>query len=240
MTSSNFNEHIQASGEVNHVLRGTLHVEHLGTVPYGKALEMQKHKHQNVSDGLQSDTLFLLEHPPVITTGRNSGAHHLLASKELLDSQNIEVFETGRGGDITYHGPGQLVGYPIIQLTPSERDIKKYVYNLEEVLIRTVRDYDIEARRIPKLRGIWVGNNKIAAIGVRISRWTTMHGFALNINVDLAPFGLMVPCGIQDKGVTSMAKLLNKNLDITEVATSLSKHAARILNRSIVCETSFA
>jgi lipoyl(octanoyl) transferase len=155
------------------------------------------------------DLLLLVEHPPVLTLGvrGDGGRSHILAADEQLAGLGIEVFETGRGGDVTYHGPGQIVGYPILDLRPDRADVHRYVRNLEEVLIRTAADCGIRSTRIPGLTGVWVGDQKLAAIGVRISRWITSHGFALNHRTDLNHFQLIVPCGIADRGVTSLAAL---------------------------------
>jgi lipoyl(octanoyl) transferase len=155
------------------------------------------------------DQLLLVEHPPVLTLGvrGDGGRSHILVDADALAAQGIGVFETGRGGDITYHGPGQIVGYPIINLKPGRCDVHRYVRDLEEVLIRAAADFGIVAGRVAGLTGVWVGDEKLAAIGVRISRWVTSHGFALNHTTDLSHFGLIVPCGIADRGVTSLAKL---------------------------------
>ena len=141
----------------------------------------------------------------------------MLATPDALAAAGVGLFETGRGGDVTYHGPGQLVGYPIIDLNPNRRDVHRYVRDLEEVLIRTVATFGITAARVPGLTGIWVGDEKLAAIGVRISRWVTSHGFALNVDTDLSRFNLIVPCGIADKGVTSMSSLLSRAVSMAEV-----------------------
>lgn len=153
--------------------------------------------------------LLLLEHPHVLTTGVGGerGRSHILAAREALSARGIEVHETGRGGDITYHGPGQIVGYPIINLKPDRCDVHRYVRDLEEVLIRVVTDCGVDANRAKGLTGVWAGTEKLAAIGVRISRWITSHGFALNVTTDLSYFDLIVPCGIVGRGVTSLARL---------------------------------
>ncbi len=150
-----------------------------------------------------------MEHPPVLTLGvrGDGGRSHILAPADRLAELGIEVFETGRGGDVTYHGPGQIVGYPILDLKPDRQDVHRYVRDLEEVLIRTAADFAIHGSRVQGLTGVWVGERKLAAIGVRISRWITSHGFALNHTTDMAHFGLIVPCGISDRGVTSLAEL---------------------------------
>src|SRR2546423_2635232 len=166
---------------------------------------------------LVADQLLLLEHPPVITLGRGGDAANLLAASETLRRDGVRFFETTRGGDITYHGPGQLVGYPILHLGEGRRDVRKYVTMLEEVLIRTAAEYGIEAGRAEGRRGIWVGNEKIAAIGVRIARWVTSHGFALNVNTNLEHFRLITPCGIQGSGVTSIARLMGREVPLDDV-----------------------
>ena len=180
------------------------------------------------------DQLLLLEHPPVITLGRGGDTANLLASPEALRANGVRFFETTRGGDITYHGPGQVVGYPILHLGEGSRDVRKYVTKLEEVLIRTVAEYGITAARAEGKRGIWVGNNKIAAIGVRIARWVTSHGFALNVNTNLDHFRLITPCGIQGAGVTSIANEIGREVPTDEVREVVVKNFAEVFNRRMV------
>lgn len=184
-------------------------VERPGTVPYGDALELQKQRVAARRAGEIPDTLILLEHPHVITLGTSSHAEHVLidtASGRLL---GIDVFETGRGGDVTYHGPGQLVGYPILDLKPDRCDLHRYIRDLEEVLIRAVQRFGVKAGRKDGMTGVWVADEKLAAIGVRVSSgWITSHGFALNVTTDLSYFGSIVPCGIRDFGVTSLQRVL--------------------------------
>ncbi len=180
------------------------------------------------------DQLLLLEHPPVITLGRGGDARNLLAPSTVLESQGVRFYETTRGGDITYHGPGQIVGYPIVHLGEGHRDVRKYVTRLEEVLIRTVAEYGITATRIDGKRGIWVGTNKIAAIGVRIARWVTSHGWALNVSPNLDHFGLITPCGIQGMGVTSIERETGRSVPIAEVREVLSRIFAEIFERELV------
>jgi len=186
-----------------------LDVRRLGLVPYGDALALQRSLADDRRAGRVHDLLLLLEHPHVLTLGMRAGGGraHILATAETLAARGVEVHETGRGGDITYHGPGQIVGYPIVDLTPDRRDVHRYVRDLEEVLIRTAADYGIAAARVEGLTGVWVGREKLAAIGVRIARWITSHGFAFNVSTDLEYFNLIVPCGIADRGVTSRALL---------------------------------
>lgn len=196
-----------------------IEVRRLGLVKYGEALELQKRLVELRRAGEIPDQLLLLQHPPVITLGVKShdDRSHVLASPEALERHGVELFETGRGGDVTFHGPGQLVGYPILDLNPDRRDVHKYVRDLEEVLIRTAARFGITAGRHAGLTGVWVGDEKLAAIGVRIARWITSHGFALNVSTDLASFNLIVPCGITGKGVTSVARLTGSDLSMTAV-----------------------
>jgi lipoyl(octanoyl) transferase len=202
-----------------------IEVRRLGTVPYAEALELQAQLVQQRRDGAIGDQLLLLEHPPVITLGvkaRNDRSH-VLASEQALRARGVEIYDSGRGGDVTYHGPGQLVGYPILHLHPDRRDVHRYVRDLEEVLIRAVAAFGIEASRAPGLTGVWVGSEKLAAIGVRISRWITSHGFALNVDTDLSHFDLIVPCGIRGRGVTSMQRLLGRTVGLVEAAEAVER-----------------
>jgi lipoyl(octanoyl) transferase len=193
-------------------------------VPYAEALALQQALVEDRRAGRVGDVLLLLEHPHVITVGvrGDAGRSHLLAPPDVLAARGIEVHDTGRGGDITYHGPGQLVGYPILDLRPDRCDVHRYVRDLEDVLIRTASDFGIDAERIAGLTGVWVGDRKLAAIGVRISRWITSHGFALNVSTDLDYFRLIVPCGIADRGVTSLAALLHRPVGRGEVEARLA------------------
>ncbi len=196
---------------------------------YELALALQKRLEAERKAGLISDQLLLIEHPHVITLGRNGHEAHLLAGEELLNRAGISLFRTDRGGDITYHGPGQLVGYPILDLREWKRDVGAYMRGLEQVLIDTLAEFGIAAGRIPKLTGVWVGERKIAAIGVHISRWVTSHGFALNVTTDLSYFQYIVPCGLT-KPVTSMAQLLPDGpaLDLAAVGRVLVSHFGRV------------
>jgi len=194
-------------------------IRRLGVVPYADGLELQRELVGRRKADQIPDQLLLLEHPPVITLGvktRNDRSH-VVATAATLEEEGVEVFESGRGGDVTYHGPGQLVAYPIIDLRPDRCDVHRYVRDLEEVLIRTSAAFGIVARRSEGLTGAWVGEEKLAAIGVRIARWITSHGFALNVSTNLSHFGLIVPCGISDKGVTSLEKLLARQLPMVTV-----------------------
>jgi lipoyl(octanoyl) transferase len=190
-------------------VKRTLEVRRLGLVPYSEALALQRALVDDRQAGRIGDVLLLLQHPHVLTLGTrgDGGRSHIVAAPDALSSLGVGVHETGRGGDITYHGPGQVVGYPIVDLKPDRMDVHRYVRDLEEVMIRTAADYGVDATRVPGLTGVWVGNEKLAAIGVRISRWVTSHGFAFNATTDLDYFKLIVPCGIVDRGVTSLARL---------------------------------
>jgi lipoyl(octanoyl) transferase len=210
-----------------------LEVRQLGVMPYADALALQRQLVEERRAEAVPDLLLLVEHPPVLTLGvrGDGGRSHILATPEALAASGIEVFETGRGGDITYHGPGQIVGYPIIDLKPDRCDVHRYVRDLEEVLIRVAADYGISANRIEGLTGVWVGEDKLAAIGVRISRWITSHGFALNHATNLSHFGLIVPCGIADRGVTSLAEL-GCSASRREVEDSIAHHFGEVFGRS--------
>jgi lipoyl(octanoyl) transferase len=188
-------------------------------VPYGEALALQKSLVEERRSGRIGDVLILLQHPHVITFGARAedARSHVLATRERLEQLGVELFETGRGGDVTYHGPGQVVGYPILDLRPDRQDVYRYVRGLEEVMIRVTGHYGIEADRIPDFTGAWVRADKIGAIGIRVSRWITSHGFAYNVSTDLSFFQLIVPCGIPDRGVTTLSRLLDREVPIPEV-----------------------
>ena len=202
----------------------------LGVVDYQAALDLQHALVEARKEARIPDQLLLLEHPSVITLGAKSrhDRSHVLHTPASLAAMGVALFETGRGGDVTFHGPGQLVGYPIVDLKPDRCDVHRYVRDLEEVLLRTVEPFGIDARRIAGRTGIWVGDDKLAAIGVRISRWVTSHGFALNVSTDLSRFGLIVPCGIADKGVTSMEKILGRPVPMDEVAEAAIAQFRRV------------
>lgn len=206
--------------------RPEVQVRRLGRVPYADALALQRELVAERQAGRIGDLLLLVEHPHVLTLGvrGDGGRSHILAPPEVLAARSVDVFETGRGGDITYHGPGQLVGYPIIDLKPDRRDVHRYVRDLEEVLIRVAADFGIEAERVAGLTGVWVGQRKLAAIGVRIARWVTSHGFALNVTTDLDYFNLIIPCGVADRGVTSLSALLGREVDWLEVEERVARH----------------
>jgi lipoyl(octanoyl) transferase len=203
-----------------------IEVRRLGLVPYADALALQRTLVEDRRANRVGDLLLLVEHPHVLTLGvrGDGGRSHILATDDALARRGIEVHEAGRGGDITYHGPGQIVGYPILDLKPERCDVHRYVRDLEEVLIRTAADYGVSASRVEGLTGVWVGAEKLAAIGVRISRWITSHGFALNVSANLDYFGLIVPCGIADRGVTSLERLLGRPVELTETADRVVEH----------------
>jgi lipoyl(octanoyl) transferase len=207
----------------------SLSVRRLGTISYEDGLVLQAKLVEERRAGAIPDTLLLLQHPPVITLGVKTrrGPNHIVATDEALAEEGVTVHETGRGGDVTYHGPGQLVGYPILDLAPDRKDVHVYVRDIEEMLIRTAASFGIDAKRVPGLTGVWVGpdgrEEKLAAIGIRISRWITSHGFALNVSTNLEHFNLIVPCGIADRQVTSLEKLLGRHVAIAEAEQAVER-----------------
>ena len=211
--------------------RCDLHRLHLVTYENGMKLQ-QKLVEMRQRDEI-ADQLLLLEHPPVITLGRGGDETNLLAAPSHLAAEGVRFYETTRGGDITYHGPGQIVGYPILHLGEGKRDVRKYVTSLEEVLIRTVAEYGITAQRVEGKRGIWVGNDKIAAIGVRIARWVTSHGWALNVSTNLDHFRLITPCGLAGTGVTSIERETGRRVAIDEVRDVLAANFAEVFERQL-------
>ena len=205
----------------------------LGTIDYAEAHRLQKELQAKRISGEIEDTVLLLEHPPVLTMGRSAKEQHVLAAPEVLAARGISMHEVGRGGDVTYHGPGQLVAYPIIDLKPDRRDVRKYMWSLEETMIRTCADFGLSARRVEGLNGAWIGDRKVGAVGVRISRWVTMHGLALNANSDLTHFDLIVPCGIQDKTVTSLSAELGRTVFAADVIDPLARHLADLFDTTV-------
>lgn len=191
-------------------------VELPGVVGYEESLSLQRERVAARKAGDVADTLILLEHPPVYTLGRNANRQNILFSPERLRQMGAEVFETDRGGDVTFHGPGQMVGYPILDLTQHRRDLAWYMYSLEEVFIRVADEFGVQAGRIADARGVWIGNEKLVAMGVHVSRWVTSHGFAFNVNTDLRFFDWIVPCGLHGKGVTSIRKILGSSVSMKE------------------------
>src|SRR6202795_3715530 len=210
-----------------------LRIVDLGLIGYTEAWELQKRVVAARKAGAIEDVLLLCEHLHVITLGRSGNRSNLLASENVLRQKGVEYFETTRGGDITYHGPGQIVGYPILNLGAIRRDVVWYVRTLEEAMIRASAEFGITAERVAGKTGIWVriGNTeeKLAAIGVHISRWVTSHGFAYNVSTDLRNFDLIVPCGIADRKATSLEKLLGRNVEEGEVAPRIAKHLGELL-----------
>lgn len=203
-----------------------------GLMDYAEALALQEKLmllRQNKKTG---DMLILLEHPPVLTIGRRGSADNIHLSREELESEGVSIYEVSRGGDVTYHGPGQLVGYPVMDLNDYGRDIKEYVHKIEEVIIRLLgAEFGIEAGRDEgKYTGVWTGNEKITAIGIAVKRWVTMHGFAFNVNTNLEHFKWIVPCGITDKGVTSLQKLLGRPLDMKQVTDMTARYFCEVFD----------
>ena len=211
----------------------SIEVRRLGLVPYAEALAMQRAFVEDRKAGRIPDQILLLQHPAVITVGvrGDGGRSNIVAPPERLVELGIDVSETGRGGDVTYHGPGQIVGYPIIDLKPDRCDVHVYVRDVEEVMIRVCADYGVSAGRVQGLTGTWIGTEKIGAIGVRISRWVTSHGFAFNVSTDLSHFGLIVPCGISDRGVTSLEKATGRRIGLAEVEDRVVRHFCDVFER---------
>jgi lipoyl(octanoyl) transferase len=214
------------------VLKDCLTID-VGLIGYAEAYALQQRVVAARKAGAIEDVLLLCEHPHVITQGRNGKREHLLVSESVLRQKGVEYYETSRGGDITYHGPGQIVGYPILNLGAIRRDVVWYVRTLEEAMIRATAEFGITAQRLAGKTGIWTraGNSeeKLAAIGVHISRWVTSHGFAYNVSTDLRNFDLIVPCGIADRKATSLEKLLGRNVEQKEVAPRIAKHLGELL-----------
>jgi lipoyl(octanoyl) transferase len=222
-----------------------IEVRRLGVVKYAEALELQKALVEERKAGRIPDQLLLLEHPPVITLGVRSrnDRSHVLATPETLEREGVELFETGRGGDVTFHGPGQLIGYPILDLRPDRLDVHRYVRDLEDVMIQMAAVFGVAARREPGLTGAWAESpaadgdprlEKLAAIGVRIARWVTSHGFAFNVATNLDQFELIVPCGITDKGVTSLKSQLGYEVPMAEVERAAVHAMSTVFDRQPV------
>lgn len=220
---------------VQHAMRArTLEVVRLGTVPYARGLELQAELVRARREQRIGDRLLLLEHPHVITLGSSAHGAHVLADAARRAQLGIELFETGRGGDVTYHGPGQLVGYPILDLKPDRCDLHRYVRDIEEVLMRALADVGVHATRVNGATGVWVDDRKIAAIGVRVSSgWITSHGFALNLTTDLSYFDTIIPCGIPDRAVTSLQRELDAAVDHVHIATRVAERFAQVFGRTL-------
>ena len=207
-------------------------VQKLGRLDYAAALAVQKETERLVKNGEQPDTLLLLEHPHTLTIGRRGEASSVLLNEAELETRGVTLFETNRGGKVTYHGLGQIVGYPIINLSPDREDVHRYVRDLEEVILRTVRDFGVEAFRIEGLTGVHTRRGKVAAIGVHIARWVTTHGFALNVNTDLSYFDLIIAC--EGEPVTSMEELLGDKVELSAVADRLIVNFAEVFAMSSI------
>lgn len=210
-----------------------MHLLDLGLEPYNRALDLQHRLVAARREGLIEDVLILLEHPPVITLGRRGDESNIVASRELLARLVIEVHRVERGGDVTYHGPGQLIGYPILDLRGHRQDVGWYMRSLEEVLIRALSDFGVEAGRVEGRIGVWIGDRNIAALGARIEEWITSHGFALNVSPDLSHFDLIIPCGYRGMGVTSIQEVLGEAPGMSEVRKSVAQRFSEVFGVEI-------
>ncbi len=202
----------------------------LGRIDYKDAWDLQKSIHQLRTENKIDDILLLLEHPHTYTLGKTANKQNLVGDKKYLDENKISVYDIDRGGDITYHGPGQIVGYPIINLTNWKQDTHKYLRSLEEVIIKVCREYGLTGKRVEKFTGVWIDERKICAIGIKVSRWITMHGFAFNVNTDLKLFNGIIPCGISDKEVTSLNRELKIEVSLAEVKEKIIHHFVNEFN----------
>lgn len=211
-----------------------LAIRRLGRIDYESGLTLQKEIAAAIKEGTQPDTLLLLEHPHTLTIGRRGTNSSVLFSEDELSTRGVKVFETNRGGKVTYHGLGQLVGYPVINLSPDREDVHRYVRDIEEVLLQTMADFGIDAFRIKGLTGVHTSRGKVGAIGVHIARWITTHGFALNVNTDLSYFDLIIAC--EGEPVTSMQQLLGPHVDMNTVEDSVARHFAEVFDMEIVEE----
>jgi lipoyl(octanoyl) transferase len=206
----------------------------VGRIAYAAAHALQERLVEARKQGAIGDAVLLLEHPKVITLGRAAKRNNVLLDEGALRDEGYELFETGRGGDVTFHGPGQLVAYPIVDLKPDRADVRRYVTDLEETMIRVCADYGLAAQRVAGLNGAWLGATKVGAVGVRISRWVTMHGFALNVSTVLTDFGAIVPCGIRDRGVTSLERELGRPVSLRDVETKAATHLAALFEAELL------
>ena len=220
-------------------MNGEISFERLpGLIPYGDAFELQRARRDAVERGEAPDTVFLLEHAPVITLGRKADAAHVLAPPEKLKDLGVALVPSDRGGDVTYHGPGQMVAYPVLDLRRRRCSVQWYLRSLEEALIRLLADYGITADRLEGHTGVWVGNEKIAAVGVGIRQWVTFHGVALNVAPDWGHWSLIVPCGIRDRGLTSMARLLGHAPPMAEVMDRFERAFLDVFSENADAEAS--
>jgi lipoate-protein ligase B len=206
----------------------------LGKISYLEAFELQKETLEQVLDGASPSTLFFVEHPPVLTLGANFHEENLLFPVSEYERRGFEVHRTDRGGDVTYHGPGQLVVYPVFNIEPLGKDLHRWIRQLEEVFIETIGEFGISGRRFPPHTGVWVENLKIAALGIKVRRWVSMHGVALNCDADLGAFQLIVPCGIQGYGVTSLSKEIGREVGIDEVKPIVAEKMREVFGVSYV------
>jgi lipoate-protein ligase B len=209
-------------------MTSTCYLRHLGLVDYSEAWDLQKRLVDARVEDEIPDTLLLLEHPHVYTLGRSGHAENVLLDEAALATIGAQLFWVDRGGDVTYHGPGQLVGYPIVHLARLGKDTHQHLRRIEDVLIRALGDFGLAGHREPEYTGVWVGDEKVAAIGVRVSRWVTSHGFALNVDPDLSYFANIIPCGIRQKGVTSLSRLLGRPVSRAEAETAVLRHFADV------------
>lgn len=207
-----------------------LNIVYLGKTGYQEALAIQQKLHGLVADGAIGDTLLLLTHPPVLTLGQQANRANVYLSEDQLKQRGIEVFQIDRGGDVTYHGPGQIVGYPIFNLTRHGRDIHEFVFKMQEALIRLLdREFGlVPHRENGKYTGVWIGEDKITAIGIHVKRWTTTHGFAFNVNTDLSHFTWINPCGLSDRGVTSLAKITGEKQDMARITRLVARYFCEV------------
>jgi len=204
----------------------SLNIVKLGLIDYKEALDLQEKLHTLIMEKILDDTLLLLEHPPVLTLGVRGNLSNIYLSQEQLDQMGISVHEVNRGGDVTYHGPGQIVGYPIFNLTRHGKDIRDFVFKIQEVFIHLLgQEYRLDAHReSSKYTGVWVGNEKITAIGIELKHWTSKHGFAFNVNTDLSHFSWINPCGLSDRGVTSLERLTGKKQDMEHLSKLVAEY----------------
>ena len=220
-------------GDEGQKVKATTIVYLLGLLEYGQAYQLQRKLQRQRSIGTIADTLLILEHPPTITIGKSGKLENILVSKAELARQRIALFFADRGGDVTYHSTGQLVGYPIFYLERREGGLHKYVHDLEEVLIRTLNDFGIKGSRDFTHAGVWIEGDEIATIGINVQKWVSSHGFALNVNLELQPFSLINPCGFSDRKATSMSKVLSRPMSIDTVAKRLLVHFAEVFNTQL-------